>query len=167
MHCIALHCLTLRVSGEWKTAAASKTSKTLFTAVWKENTHTRFGRIGDFFYSIGRVIDFFYCVGSERLLLRFWVLLSKDLRVFPSVKKGKKKGKNALLELSVNISEKPKILTRVGRVGNFFYCVGRIGDFFYRVSRVGRLGDFFFCVLGSSFCGPASVSFCEDVFHRI
>ena len=30
---IAPYCLTLRVSGEWKTAAASKTSKTLFTAV--------------------------------------------------------------------------------------------------------------------------------------
>ena len=97
----ALHCLISRVSGEWKTAAASKISKTLFTAVWKENTHTRFGRIGDFFYSIGRVIDFFYCVGSERLLLLRWEWATST------------------------------------------------------------------AFLGSSFCGPASVSFCGDLFHRI
>ena len=75
--------------------------------------------------------------------------LNVGMEMLPNVAASKKKPDVSLKWRFTTAVLKIKILTKVGRIGDFFYRVsrvGRIGDFFYRVSRVGRVGDFFYRV---------------------
>ena len=126
----------MRVEGCcFKKAIVRKKTKILtsFTAVlcWE--------RIGDFFYVVSRVRrvgDFFYrgsVLGENRRLL---------LRCFESKESGR-----LLLP---------------------WVCVGRIGDFFSVVSRVRRVGDFFYCGSGFFFLQTGArfpAWDVDDVFH--